>query len=217
MQIIYLWLFLCILPFGLVAENLSSDSVTDAVKQQQQKDKKKEPKWWEKRIEQRDRADIYYPHNAHMEVMDQEGDSCMLCHSFNVINEVDKNVIESITTIANEPLETICHDCHVTDLRGPWRCQLCHPDPSAIWPDDHNFGYIKHHSEDARNDEQVCKTCHLDVAFCTDCHFRRDTSGKDYHPMGYQSRHGIDARMMASNCARCHNGFFCDDCHRNKR
>lgn len=170
--------------------------------------------WWEKRYS---RNDIYYPHNAHMEVMEEEGDSCMLCHTFGKNTIVDEEQLKDITTIANEPLEKICHDCHVEEKRAPWRCDLCHPDPKKIWPDDHKFSYILHHGEDARRDESACRECHLDIAFCSDCHFRRDTSGPDYHPMGYQSRHGIDARMMASNCGRCHNSFYCSDCHRRKR
>ena len=172
--------------------------------------------WWESRNAKAERADIFYPHNAHMQVMDEEGDSCMLCHTFNSNSTVKEERLKTLTTIANEALEPICHDCHVDDLRAPWRCELCHPDPEKIWPDDHNFDYILHHSEDARHDEAICKTCHLDLSFCTDCHLRRDTSGDDYHPMGYQTRHGLESRMMSGNCGRCHNTFFCRDCHRNK-
>lgn len=192
---------------------LSSAALADGEKPKD----KEEKKWWEERIERGKRGDIYYPHNVHMEVMEEEGDSCMLCHNFTKNSDVNEDRLKTLTTISNEPLEKICHDCHVVDLRAPWRCDLCHPDSTKIWPDDHNFGYIQHHSEDARRDEKVCRDCHLDLSFCTDCHFRRDTAGKDYHPMGYQSRHGIDARMMAGNCGRCHNNFFCNDCHRNKR
>lgn len=188
---------------GLLAELVNSET--------------KPPSWWEKRNAMAKHADIFYPHNAHMDVMEQEGDSCLLCHSYSANTVVDEQQLKPLTTIANEALEQICHDCHVVDLRAPWRCDLCHPDKTAIWPDDHNFGYVLHHSEDARRDEAECRTCHLDLQFCTDCHFRRDTSGDDYHPMGYQSRHGIDARMMGSNCGRCHNTFYCNDCHRSKQ
>lgn len=177
----------------------------------------KEIKWWETRNDKAQQNDLYFPHNIHMEVMEQEGDSCMMCHSFSANSIIDEQTLRAVTVIANEPLKQICHDCHVVDLRAPWRCELCHADPASIWPDDHKFGYIQHHSEDARRDEAACNECHLDLRFCTDCHFRRDTSGEDYHPMGYQSRHGIDARMMASNCGRCHNNFYCSDCHRSKR
>lgn len=170
--------------------------------------------WWEQRTK---REDIYYPHNIHKQSMQQEGDSCMLCHTFGKNKVTDEKQLKAITTIANEPLEKICHDCHVDDLRAPWRCDLCHKDKTKIWPDDHNFNYIDNHGEDARRNEAICRTCHLEVSYCSDCHFRRDTSGPDYHPMGYQSSHGIEARMMASNCGRCHNSFYCDDCHRNKR
>ena len=170
--------------------------------------------WWEKRMQ---REDIYYPHIIHKQAMDQEGDSCMLCHSFSKNKLTDEQQLKALTTIANEPLEKVCHDCHVDDLRAPWRCDLCHKDKTKIWPDDHNFNYIDNHGEDARRNEAICRTCHLEVSYCSDCHFRRDTSGPDYHPMGYQSSHGIEARLMASNCGRCHNSMYCDDCHRNKR
>jgi len=171
------------------------------------------PSWSQKRIE---RKDIYYPHQAHMQAMEQEGDSCLLCHSFTANKIIDEKQLRQITTIANEPLEAICHDCHLDDLRAPWRCNICHTDKTTIWPDDHNFNYIQQHSEDSRMDEQQCKSCHLDIAFCSVCHFRR--SGEvNYHPLGYQSRHGLDARMQASQCGRCHNSFYCRDCHRYKQ
>jgi hypothetical protein len=180
--------------------------------------KKVQPKktWWKIRNAKEKRADIFYPHNAHMQTMEKEGDSCLLCHTFNKNFELKPDRLRAITTIANESLEKICHDCHVDDLRAPWRCNLCHPDPEKIWPNDHNFNYKLHHSEDARRNETICKTCHLDLSFCTNCHLRRDTSGADYHPMGYQSRHGMEARMMGGNCGRCHNNFYCRDCHRSK-
>lgn len=168
-------------------------------------------KWWEKREERRD---IRYPHNAHMAVMEKEGDSCMLCHSFRGTEVSDDKTLTALTTIANEPLKAICHDCHVVENRAPWRCELCHDDKTRIWPADHNFGYIEHHGETARRDEAACRECHLDLTFCTDCHFRRDTRGTGYHPLAYRSLHGIEARMMPSNCARCHNTPYCDECHR---
>ena len=178
----------------------------------------KEKKWWEKREE---RKDIYYPHNAHLKVMEQEGDSCMLCHTFAGTDLTDEKQLKLLTTLANEPLKAICHSCHVAeqggDLRAPWRCDLCHHDKTKIWPKDHNFGYIQHHSEDARRDEQACRECHLDMAYCTNCHFRRDTSGTGYHPLGYRTLHGIEARTMPSNCARCHNQTYCDECHSSAR
>jgi len=181
-----------------------------------------EKKWWEKRI---DNKDIYYPHQVHMQTMDKEGDSCMLCHTFAPNNAANKVInekhLKQLTTIANEPLEAICHDCHMDDVRAPWRCNICHTDKTTIWPDDHNYDYIHQHNEDARLNENQCRTCHLDIAFCSDCHFRRTgggvSGGSEYHPMGYQSRHGIDARMMPSQCGRCHNSFYCTDCHRNKK
>ncbi|UZR30913.1 hypothetical protein [Methylococcus mesophilus] len=174
----------------------------------------KDPKWWEKREK---RTDIRYPHNAHMEVMDEEGDSCMLCHSFAPNAMADESKLKPLTTISNEPLKAVCHDCHVTEQRGPWRCNLCHDDKTKIWPEDHRFGYIDHHGEAARRDEAACKECHLDLAFCTNCHFRRDTMGTGYHPLGYRTLHGLSVKVDTLDCGRCHNQVYCETCHARTR
>ncbi len=198
---------LMLLTFELSADEIKPDS--DLYSQMVKKEKKSES-WYKDRNE---RSDIYYPHKAHYEVMEEEGDSCLLCHSFQENTLNDEPNRKALNIIANEALEQICHDCHVTELRGPWRCELCHDKKEAIWPADHNSGYIQNHATDARQDTEVCKTCHIDTKFCTDCHFRRDTSGKGYHPLGYRAKHGLEARMMPSNCSRCHNYFYCRDCH----
>jgi hypothetical protein len=169
------------------------------------------PTWWEKRDK---RADIHYPHQAHFQVMEKEGDSCLLCHGFGPNTLTDKKQLKPLTTLANEPLKAVCHDCHVDERRGPWRCELCHDDKTRIWPVDHNFGYIDHHGEAGRRDEAGCRECHLDLSFCTNCHFRRDTAGQGYHPLGYRSLHGLEARIDTLSCGRCHNTPYCDECHR---
>jgi hypothetical protein len=171
--------------------------------------------WWEKR---EGRPDIYYPHNVHLEVMKEEGDSCMLCHSFEKTDIADPKRLAPLNAIANEPLKAVCHNCHVVEQRAPWRCDLCHDDRTKIWPDDHNFNYIQNHSEDGRRDEQACRECHLDLAFCTNCHFRRDVAGANSrHPLGYRTLHGIEARMSALSCGRCHNAQYCTECHEANR
>jgi len=173
-------------------------------------EKTKEKTWWQKRDV---RSDIYYPHKAHYATMEEEGDSCLLCHSFQKNAEHDDKKRAPLNTIANEPLEAICHDCHLTELRAPWRCDVCHDDVTKIWPADHNSGYIQNHAEDSKQNADECRTCHVDQKFCTDCHFRRDTFGSGYHPLGYRSKHGLEARMMPANCSKCHNYFYCRDCH----
>ncbi len=176
------------------------------------KDGKVEKKsWWQKR---HDRPDIFYPHNAHLEVMQKQGDPCLLCHSFNRNTIIDPNHVKSLTTISNEPLEAICHDCHLTKQTAPFRCDLCHTDKTAIWPLDHDFDYINQHAEDSRLDQNDCVQCHLDMSFCTDCHFRRDNSNYRQHQLGYKNFHGLDARMNTYSCGRCHNATYCADCHR---
>jgi len=172
-----------------------------------------EKKWWEKRY---DRKDIKFPHNVHIGIVDQDGDACMLCHSFQQNTITNEKQLKQLTEISNEPLKAVCHDCHVTELRGPWRCNLCHDDRQKIWPDSHRFNYIDHHGEDARHDETTCNECHIDRSYCTDCHMKRDTTEEDYHPPGYRTMHGIEARMMSFNCARCHNSFYCINCHNNR-
>ena len=174
----------------------------------------KEKTWWEQRNK---RSDLYYPHNAHMEVMEKEGDSCLLCHPFTVNKVTDLEQLKKLTVIANEPLEAICHECHVVQLTAPWRCDLCHTNPNTIWPNDHNFDYLTHHGEDARLDEKKCRQCHIDISFCSDCHFRRDPLQRRVHPLGYRTTHGIEARVNAVSCSRCHNAHYCSDCHREHR
>lgn len=200
--------------FGSYSEVLVADNDNDS----------KAKTWWEKRQDLSEQKDIYYPHNIHMTAMEDEGDACMLCHPYTANKIVDNDQLNTITTISNEAMKEVCHDCHVVEVRAPAQCNLCHPgmkspvpDEHISWPDDHKFGYINHHSEDARKNEHACKECHLDMTFCTDCHFRRNGAGKGYHPLGYISQHGIDVRMMPSNCGRCHNTFYCQDCHRNRR
>ncbi len=172
-------------------------------------------RWWKRREERK--PEIYFPHNVHMEIMRQEGDVCMVCHSFQSTEIVDIKLLKRFTEILNEPLKAICHDCHVVERRAPWRCAICHPDKTKIWPQDHNFGYLQHHAEAARRNERACRECHLELSYCTDCHFRRRISGFGYHPPGYLTLHGIEARTMPLNCGRCHNPFYCDNCHRRRR
>ena len=172
---------------------------------------KKTIHWWEQRNK---RNDIYYPHNAHDAVMKKGGDTCLLCHTFSKNRVTNLEQLKKLNVIANEPLEAICHDCHVTKLTAPWECDLCHQDAREIWPNDHNFDYIDHHGEDAGLDEGECNQCHIDKSFCSDCHFRRDPMQRRSHPLGYRSSHGFDARMNAANCATCHNVNDCGDCHK---
>jgi len=173
-------------------------------------DHDEDKKWWTLREK---RSDIYYPHNAHLEVMEQEGDSCLLCHSFTKSDVADAKKLKQVTLIANEALKPICHSCHVEEKRAPWRCDLCHDNKEKIWPADHRSDYKNHHGEIARQNEKNCETCHLDMNFCTDCHMRRDTSGQGYHPLGYRTLHGLESRMDPARCGRCHNELYCSDCH----
>lgn len=198
--------------FSALAEQVTEKKLPDLQLPESQVSvtQEKEQTWWEKRDE---RSDIYYPHKVHYEVMEEEGDSCLLCHAFQKNEEHEESKRKPLNTIANEPLEAICHDCHVEELRAPWRCDVCHDDPKKIWPADHNSGYIQNHQEDSKQGTAICETCHLDRKFCTDCHFRRDTLNRSYHPLNYINRHGLESRMMPANCSQCHNSFYCRDCH----
>jgi len=170
--------------------------------------------WWQQRHE---RSDIYYPHKAHFEVMKEGGDPCLMCHSFAKNGVTEPQQLKAITTISNEPLEAICHDCHMVKQSAPTSCDLCHTDMAAIWPADHDFDYSHNHAEAARRDRGECQSCHIDLSLCTDCHFRRDRSRRREHLPGYRSSHGLDARLSAISCSRCHNVSYCSNCHRGGR
>ena len=176
-------------------------------------DTEAEKNWWQKRQQ---RPDIFYPHNAHLEVMARQGDSCFLCHPFSPNRLTDPDRVKQLSVIANEPLRAICHDCHVTKLTAPWRCSLCHDDPRKIWPPDHDRDYRNHHAAAARQGSGQCRSCHIDLSFCTDCHLHRERGVERVHDLGYGVRHGLDARIGAAACGRCHNASYCQDCHRRR-
>ncbi len=174
----------------------------------------KEKTWWELR---NDRNDIFYPHKPHMEIMEQNGDACMLCHPFTKNTIHDEKILKPLSQINNESLEAICHDCHVDKINAPSECRLCHPDPSTVWPQDHNYDYSTAHAEDAQHNQQTCNECHKQLSFCTDCHFRRTTTGLNTHKLGYKTLHGLDARIAPAKCGSCHQANYCSDCHRRIR
>jgi len=204
------WIFfILIIQMTCYAGDQSNLSSETKVKKNEQQEKKLT--WWELR---NTREDIYYPHNIHDPIMKKEGDTCMLCHTFNKNKVTDLEQLKKLNVIANEPLEAICHDCHVAKLTAPWECDICHQDPRKIWPNDHNFNYIDHHGEDAGLDEGECSQCHIDNSFCSNCHFRRDPVQRRSHPLGFRASHGFDARMNAANCATCHNANYCSNCHK---
>jgi hypothetical protein len=174
----------------------------------------KEQSWWQKR---HDRTDIYYPHKAHFKVMDEVGDSCLLCHPFNSNSLLDEKQLKAITVIANEPLAAICHECHTTNISAPYACDLCHDEPSKIWPENHNVDYTNRHAEDSRRDDGGCRTCHLENSFCSECHSQRSVLGRPMHNLGYINQHGLDARIDPAACGACHNRFFCSDCHQESK
>lgn len=169
-----------------------------------------ENQWWKKRQK---RPDIYYPHNIHKEVMTNNGDSCMLCHAFSKNVILDEALLKQLAIINNEPLESICHDCHVDERSAPTECAVCHPDPATVWPQDHNFDYKNNHGLDASHSIEECESCHIESNFCSDCHFNRGTSKRDVHPLGYQYSHGLDAQIRAPECGSCHGVKYCVDCH----
>jgi hypothetical protein len=172
-----------------------------------------EQTWWQKR---QAREDIYYPHNKHEETMQAKGDSCLLCHNFAKTDITDPALLNKVSLIANEALAPICHECHKTNIEAPWNCRTCHPDPSTIWPENHNFDYTNQHGTDSKLDEATCRSCHIDLNFCTDCHFNRGHQPHQVHPLGYRSWHGLDVRTSAFSCGQCHSGLFCQRCHRGK-
>lgn len=201
------------LSLPVQAENNSASAV-----EIEEADVEKETSWWSKRQK---RGDIFYPHKAHMDVMKNDGDACMLCHPFSKNTVHDEKTLKPLKQINNEPLEAICHDCHVEKMNAPSECRLCHPEPSTIWPQNHNYDYKNNHTEDAQADQDGCSECHKQLSFCTDCHFKRNFSGGfsgiRVHRLGYKTMHGLDARIAPAECGSCHQANYCSDCHRRRK
>ncbi|MEJ2609297.1 MAG: hypothetical protein P8179_04215 [Candidatus Thiodiazotropha sp.] len=145
--------------------------------------------------------------------MSESSDACMACHPFSKNKVTDLDRLKPLQTIYNESLEAICHSCHFDARSAPLACDVCHTDMNTIRPDDHTDDYTWFHAEAARIDESGCRYCHIDLNFCTDCHFRRNASKRSLHPLGYRDRHGLDARMNPASCAGCHQAGYCRDCH----
>lgn len=177
-------------------------------------EKPTEKRWWEKREE---RSDLYYPHKRHFDVMKEEGDPCMRCHPFSGNTVTDLDILDKLNVIANEPLESICHSCHVVELTAPSQCRLCHKEIGKIRPESHGSGYVENHGFDARRNGSGCAECHISPSFCTDCHFRRERSRERIHGAGYRSSHGIEARLSPGRCGKCHSERYCRDCHEKMR
>jgi hypothetical protein len=198
------------LSFSVQAEN-GAPSEAPSEAQVKKADVKKENSWWHKRQQ---RSDIFYPHKPHMDIMKNNGDACMLCHPFSKNNVHDENTLEQLRQINNEPLKAICHDCHVEKMDAPSECRLCHPEPSSIWPQNHNYDYKTSHKEDVLADQDGCSECHKSLSFCADCHFKRASTGSKVHRLGYITLHGLDARIAPADCGSCHQANYCSDCHR---
>lgn len=86
-----------------------------------------EKRWWEKRHEIR--PELYFPHIAHEEAMKKSGITCLSCHPFTALDESDPEKAATLARVANEPLEAICHSCHVDDRSGPSAAESATPTP----------------------------------------------------------------------------------------
>jgi len=158
---IKLFSILLILPFLILTLVLSfsvrAEDNKSSVAETNKVDIEKEKSWWQLR---QNRSDIFYPHKLHMDIMKSDGDACMLCHPFSSNTVHDEELLKPLAQINNEPLEAICHDCHVEKMNGPSECKLCHPDPATVWPQNHNFDYKNNHTQDAQADQDSCNECH---------------------------------------------------------
>jgi len=212
-------------PSSAVEAETAITATATAIEQKQGQEKG----WWQRRQNQ---SDIFYPHKPHFDIMEKGGDACMLCHPFSAYstdkytagkNNIDEEQqLKLLREINNEPLEAICHDCHLEKINAPAECSLCHLDPATVWPDDHNYDYINAHAEDAYADQAGCSSkCHQQLSFCTDCHFKRTISGTysgiNAHKPAYKTLHGLDARISPLECGSCHQAGYCADCHRRSR
>ena len=167
--------------------------------------------WWEVRKERRDLRP--FPHRAHREALAKRDDACLACHPFTPVEGGEPDALRRLTAIANEPLEAICHQCHLEERSAPATCTLCHTAPERIRPDDHGADYTRFHAEAGR-EPTPCLRCHLELRFCTDCHLRRNPEQRLMHPLGWRQRHGLEARLDPLECATCHTTGYCRDCHR---
>jgi hypothetical protein len=117
--------------------------------------------------------------------------------------------------------QSFCADCH--DQRSPFPVSVTladRPDRSFIHP----LGYAEaRHSWDARQQPQLCLTCHTEST-CLGCHTAagRGAGGVSPHGPGWASlgegpdRHAKEARRDLLGCASCHSGpgaQTCVTCH----
>jgi hypothetical protein len=199
-------LLLCFLSFSLQAE-------TNKNIEPKAKSSSTTTSWWEKRHQQ---TEFYFPHNAHLKIMQKRGDLCMACHPFTGTPKTTLKQQRQLTQLANEPLKAICHQCHLLERSAPLDCKICHKNINKIRPKDHGQNFIDFHGAEAKQNEAQCRSCHLEMSFCTNCHFQHNNNQHIKHPLGYRNQHGLDARLDATACGKCHNTHYCRDCHRGR-
>jgi hypothetical protein len=91
----------------------------------------------------------------------------------------------------------------------------------------HTQNWTQSHTQQARQNEQVCAMCHQ-TSFCNDCHIvgaelkpsiknQSETYRQMPHRGDYLSRHRIDGRIDPTSCFRCHgnpkSAQTCAPCH----
>jgi len=166
-------------------------------------------------------SELNFSHKAHLE----RGADCEYCH---LAPEATQG------KVAIPSMES-CSRCH-ENRAGRNDCAICHKKPSILRPDDHDYAWINHHREAAREDDTRCGKCHSQN-YCQECHegarplptqgapqeelapYGSQLAGdrmivEKVHELNYRYTHPMDAEGKETECRTCHSSErFCADCH----
>lgn len=111
-----------------------------------------------------------------------------------------------------------CNTCHTVN-----QCQECHQGENLDRLT-HPLNYEFTHSFEARGKEKTCTTCHIDRAFCIDCHKENQVMPQN-HRLGWVNNipgdgglHKEEASTDLESCMACHETdatIICQPCHGN--
>jgi hypothetical protein len=155
-----------------------------------------------------------FSHKAHLGL----GTGCQDCHGF----LVHPDSVAQGRVVNGHPFCRRCHD----GVKQSNECDYCHSnlredrlsdfqrDPSNFKPMDHHPGFIHDHQFQVRLSGKVCRDCHRQEDFCSECHQGTNVEFL-VHDRNFLFTHAEAARKNLVDCQACHEvGTFCDDCHR---
>jgi hypothetical protein len=162
-------------------------------------------------------GEISFDHDRHL-AMEGIGGQCVVCHA---------GVVQS--DAPTMPAMSQCFSCHEHETQ--WKagqCAPCHAraDLERTLPKTflrHDLGFLRHHGQLAREQEQMCTSCHSQ-SDCASCHDTTQTLAIErreperversfVHRGDFMVRHAIEAQSQPSQCVRCHTVETCDSCH----